>query len=154
MNTVKERLEFSISIKAPRSIVWEKMLADQSYRKWASVFMQGSHFIGDWSTESKILFLAPDKKGINMGMVSRIRKNRSHELISIEHLGLVSEGNEDTESEEAINWAGAMENYLFQEKDGHTVLNVELDTTEEYKRMFQDTWPKALERIKELCEKS
>jgi uncharacterized protein YndB with AHSA1/START domain len=152
MNAQKEKVEYSITIQASRALVWEKMLDENCYRKWAEVFMKGSHYVGDWTKGSKILFLAPDKNGHNLGMVSRIKENRTHELISIEHLGFVSEDKEDKESMEAKKWAGAMENYHFLEGGGHTVLKVELETTEEYKGMFEDTWPEALKTIKKLCE--
>jgi hypothetical protein len=115
-----ERLTFSIIINAPREKVWDTMLGDETYRKWTEVFMPGSYFEGDWSQGSKILFLAPDGKGNNSGMVSKIKANKLHEFISIEHLGFVENGKEDTTSEAVQSWAGNLENYTLAEKDGST----------------------------------
>lgn len=87
------------------------------------------------------------------GMVSRIKEHRPHEHISIEHLGVVENGKEDTSSEAVKVWAGGLENYTFKESGGKTEVLVETDATEEFKEMFQDIWPKALQKLKALAEK-
>ncbi|MCK6621926.1 MAG: SRPBCC domain-containing protein [Calditrichaceae bacterium] len=148
-----DRLKFTMVIDAPKEKVWRTMLDDDTYRVWTEAFMPGSHYIGEWSKGSKILFLAPGEKGELSGMVSRIKENRPYEYISIEHLGVVQDGKEDTSSEAVKQWAGALENYTFKEKDGRTELRVDLDSAEEYQEMFQDIWPKALQKLKELAEK-
>jgi uncharacterized protein YndB with AHSA1/START domain len=148
-----EKLNFNIEINAPKEKVWDTMLEDKTYRQWTEVFMPGSHYVGDWNKGSKILFLAPDDKGKLGGMVSRIKENRKYDYVSIEHLGVVSDGKEDTTSEAGKSWAGALENYTFTHKNGKTEVLVEMDTTEEYKDMFNDMWQKALKKLKEISEK-
>jgi len=148
-----ERIHFSVSIDAPRERVWTTMLEEDTYREWTDVFMPGSHYVDDWNEGSKILFLGPNKSGKMDGMVSQIKENRPYEYISIEHIGIVRDGKEDTSSEAMEGWAGALENYTFKENDGTTEVLVDMDTVEEYKEMFQNTWPKALQKIKELVEK-
>lgn len=148
------KLHFSIVINAPKAKVWNTMLDDATYRVWTEAFTPGSHYVGDWSKGSKILFLGPDPKTGKMGgMVSRIKENRRHEFISVEHLGVVQDGKEDTTSEAVKGWAGALENYTFKEKNGDTEVLVDMDINEEYKEMFQDMWPKALQKLKEIAEK-
>lgn len=148
-----DKLHFSIVIKAPKEKVWDTMLNEDTYRVWTEIFMPGSHYVGDWNKGSKILFLAPGESGKMGGMVSRIKENRLHEYISIEHLGMVEEGKEDTSSEAVQAWAGARENYTFKEVNGATEVLVDVDMAEEYKQMMQDMWPKALQKLKELAEK-
>jgi uncharacterized protein YndB with AHSA1/START domain len=149
-----DKLHFSIMINAPKAKVWNTMLDDATYRVWTEAFTPGSHYVGNWNKGSKILFLGPDPKtGKMSGMVSRIKENRLHEFISIEHLGEVKDGKEDTSSDAVKAWAGAHENYTFNEKGGKTELLVNLDTVAEYKEMFQDMWPQALQKLKELAEK-
>lgn len=148
-----DRLKFSMVIDAPKEKVWRTMLDEDTYRVWTEVFMPGSHYIGDWSKGSKILFLAPGETGELSGMVSRIKENRLYEYLSIEHFGVVQNGKEDTSSEAVKQWAGALENYTFKEKEGRTEVLVDLDTADEYKEMFQGIWPKALQKLKELAEK-
>ena len=146
-----EKLKFSIEIAAPRAKVWETMLDDATYREWTAPFAPGSHYVGDWNEGSKILFLGPGENGPG-GMVSRIRTNRPHEYLSIEHLGMVENGKEDTSSEKVKAWAGAREDYTFRDAGEKTELLVEMDSNEEHKEMFESMWPKALQRLKELSE--
>ncbi|MGY6741609.1 MAG: SRPBCC domain-containing protein [Cecembia sp.] len=147
-----EKLTFSIAIYAPKEKVWDTMLGADTYRIWTEVFMPGSYFEGNWSQGSKILFLAPDGKGNISGMVSKIKANRLYEFISIEHLGFVENGKEDTSSEAVKSWTGNLENYTFNEKNGTTEVLVELDTDEEHKEMFDSTWNEALKKLKTITE--
>lgn len=144
-----EKLHFKTTIDAPKEKVWNTMLNDETYRKWTSAFAEGSHYKGSWEKGSKILFLDPN----GMGMVTKIAENKPYEFISIETLGFVSDGKEDMESEGAKAMAGAHENYTFRETGGTTEVSVDMDTSEEYKAMFEESWPKALEKLKALCEK-
>lgn len=143
-----KQLNFSIQINAPKEKVWSILLDDASYRRWTSVFHEGSYAVGDWKEGSKILFLGPD----GSGMFSRIFRHVPNEFISIQHLGIVKNGVEDFDSEETKKWTGALENYSVSERDGATELLVELDTTGDFEAYFQKTWPKALGVVKELAE--
>jgi len=149
------KLVFSITINAPIAQVWNTMLDDASYRIWSEAFTTGSHYVGDWSKGSKILFLGPDPAtGKLGGMVSRIKENRLHEYISIEHLGMVNEGTEDTTSEAVKAWAGVHENYAFRENGTSTEVLVDMDSLGiDFDEMFKGMWPKALQNLKELAEK-
>jgi len=147
-----KRLRFSIDIDAPRTAVWDAMLGDDTYRVWTAEFMPGSHYVGDWSEGSKILFLAPGQNGPS-GMVSRILTHRPYEHISIEHLGVVRDGQEHTSGDAVEGWAGALESYNLRESDGTTELLVEMDSDDANQAMFEDAWPRALRRLKELVER-
>jgi GTPase SAR1 family protein len=147
-----EKLQFKIDINAQKEKVWDTMLEDRTYRIWTEEFTPGSHYIGSWDEGSKILFLGPANDGKLGGMVSRIKENKLHKFISIEHLGEVLDGVEDTTSDRVKIWAGALENYTFIDKGDKTELVVDLDINEEFKEMFEGMWPKALQKLKELCE--
>jgi hypothetical protein len=147
-----EKLQFKIDINASNEKVWNTMLEKETYNKWTEVFSPGSHYVGNWSKGSKILFLGPGADGKVGGMVSRIKDNRLYEFISIEHLGEVIDGVEDTTSDHVKLWAGALENYTFINIDGKTKLIVDMDINEEFKEMFEGMWPNALQKLKELCE--
>jgi uncharacterized protein YndB with AHSA1/START domain len=149
---IMQRLRFSTLINAPREKTWHTMLDDATYRIWTEPFMAGSHFVGDWTEGSEILFLAPGDEGEMSGLVSRIKESRPYDRVSVEHLGVVKDGEKDTSSEEVRDWAGALETYTFREKGKATELVVEMDTNDEYKTMFQEKWPKALEKLKTLAE--
>jgi hypothetical protein len=148
------RLHFSIVINAPKEHVWDVMLGDATYRQWTVPFNPGSYFQGTWDQGSEIRFLGPNPEGGGEGgMFSRIRENRLHEFVSIEHLGFIKDGVIDTTSDEVKQWVPAFENYTFQEKDGGTEVLVDIDLPDAYKAMFEDLWPKALLALKELSEK-
>ena len=86
------------------------------------------------------------------GIVSRIKENRPLEYISIEHLGVVQNGQEETSNELVKEWAGAVENYTFEESNGTTKLMVDMDVESGCAEVFEASWPKALQRLKELAE--
>ncbi|MET0955006.1 MAG: SRPBCC domain-containing protein [Cryobacterium sp.] len=146
-------LHFSTTINAPAEVVWETMLDDATYRQWASVFGAGSYFEGSWLPGSEIRFLGDGEgeHGIG-GMVGVIAEHRPHEFVSIEYTGLMVNGDVDTESEYARMLRGTHENYTFTETDGVTTLTVDLDTDEADADMFEEMWPKALDRLTALAE--
>ncbi|HEY0964177.1 MAG TPA: SRPBCC domain-containing protein [Candidatus Paceibacterota bacterium] len=151
-----QKVQHSIFINAPVEKVWNAMLEDATYREWTVPFNPGSYYEGDWSEGSIIKFLGVDENGEHEmgGMYSRIAVNRPHEFVSIEHLGLIDgEGNVDTESDAVKKWTPSFENYTFTEKDGGTEVSIEVDVDEEFKEMFDDLWPKALQTLKVLAER-
>lgn len=148
-----EKLRYKIKINSPVEKVWKTMLADESYRIWTAEFAEGSHYVGEWAKGGKILFLGPDKEGNMGGMVSRIKEYDLYKFISIEHLGFMKDGKEDTTSDEVKAWSGALENYSFEAIDNDiTELSIEMDSDENMTEMFNETWIKALKKLKEICE--
>ena len=144
-----EKMNFSISINAPKDRVWNTLWNLDSYRKWTAAFAEGSDVETDnWKEGTKVLFT--DGKG--NGMVSRIAANRPNEYMSFEHLGEIKDGVEDTTSDKVSQWSGAKENYTLTSTPDGTDLQIDMDITEEYKDYFLKTWPKALDKIKELAE--
>lgn len=151
----KQKINFAITINAPKERVWDTMLQDATYREWTALFNPNgsSWYEGDWTQGSKILFLGDGENGQVGGMVSRIKEVRPQEFVSIEHLGVVQDGKEDTTSDTAKQFAPAFENYTFVDKHGATEVLVDMDTVEEHRQMFESSWPKALQKLKELAEK-
>jgi len=148
-----QKLHVSILINASKEKVWHTMLDDKTYREWTAAFNPGSYYKGDWNKGSKILFLGPNPEtGEEGGMVSRIADNKPYEYISIEHLGILQNGVEDTTSDEARKWAPAFENYSLIEKAGVTEVVVDLDIDETETELFTQMWLEALQKLKELAE--
>ena len=143
-----EKINFSVSIDAPKEKVWKTLWDDTTYRKWTSVFSPSSYADTDWKEGSKVLFL----DGQRSGMVSKIEANRPNEFMSFKHLGEVKDGVEDMESDKVKQWAGALENYTLKEGNGVTELLVDLDANDDFKGFFMETFPKALEQVKILSE--
>jgi uncharacterized protein YndB with AHSA1/START domain len=144
-----QKLNFSTSINASKEKVWQTLWDDANYRKWTSAFTKGSYAETDNLKEgTDVKFLDP--KG--SGMISRVAANRPNEYMSFEHLGEIKDGVEDRTSEKVKEWAGAKENYTLKEANGVTTLAIDMDITDEYKDMFTEMWPKALEKVKALAE--
>lgn len=144
-----KRIQFSIDIAAPAARVYELMIGETSYVDWTSAFGEGSHYQGSWQSGDRIRFLGSSGEG----MVAEIAENRPHEFISIRHLGFVMGGVEDTDSEAVRRWAPAYENYTFVSGPEGTKLVVDLDAMAEIEHDMLDAWPRALERLKALCER-
>lgn len=142
-----QKLTFSVDINAPREKVWEVLWDDATFTDWTSVFAEGSYAVSDWQEGSKIQFIDP-KSG--SGMSSIIVKKVPNEFMSFKHLTELENGKEMPPKE----WSGAMENYTLKENGGVTTLTVDMDAMDEYKSMFEDRFPKALARLKELSEAS
>ena len=147
-----ESLHFEIYINTSAEMVYHKMLEKESYDQWTSVFAPGSHYTGSWEKGSKILFLGTGENGELGGMVSRIKENILHKFVSIEHLGLVQNGLEITTGKEIEGWAGAYENYTFKNQNGSTLLSIDMTVKQGFKELFLNTWPEALNKLKEICE--
>lgn len=138
----------SITIRAPKEKVWNTMLQQETYRIWTTEFMEGLYYEGSWEQGEKIRFLSPD----GSGLTSVIAESKPYHFISIKHLGIIKNGIEDTESPEAKAWSPAYENYSFTERDGLTELKVEMSVVPEEEQLMADIWPKALVKLKSLCE--
>lgn len=138
-------LSYTIDIPAPRARVWACMLDDATYRDWTTAFCEGSRFEGEWRTGADMRFLGPD----GGGMRARIERADAPEYVSIQHLGELRQG----ASLDGPEWTDAYERYRFHElADGGTRLAVELSNVPaEYAPMMNEMWPKALERLRQIC---
>ena len=150
------KLQFSVKIHAPVSKVYDLMLGNSSkstYEQWTSLFNPTSTYEGNWEKGTKILFVGVDEKGEKGGMVSKIAENIPKQFVSIQHYGLLKANKEITEGPEVEKWANGFENYSFEENNGTTSVTVDLDTTEDFLDYMNEHYPKALNKLKEICEK-
>lgn len=150
-----KKLKYSVNIKAPATKVYEQMLGiknKETYEQWTAPFNPTSTFQGSWDVGSKIQFIGVDEQGEQGGMVSRIIENVPNQFVSIQHYGLLKGDQEITEGPEVEKWANGFENYTFENDNGSTIVTVDLDTTEDFVSYMDEAYPKALNRLKELCE--
>lgn len=151
--TVKmETLHFEIGIKASVQKVNEVMLGEKTYKEWTAEFNPTSNYRGSWDKGSKILFVGLDKDNQEEGMVSRIKEHIPNKFVSIEHLGMLHKGEEITSGPAVEPWKGSLENYSFATTQAGTKVSVTLDTNSEYKSYFAEAWPRALNKLKQICE--
>ena len=151
-----EKLQFKVSINAPVAMVYDFMLGTNSkstYEQWTSLFNPTSTYEGSWEKGNKMLFIGVDEKGEKGGMVSKIVENIPNRFVSIQHYGLLKADKEITDGSEVEKWANGFENYTFEEDNGTTTVTVDLDTAEDFSDYMNLTYPKALDKLKEICEK-
>ena len=151
-----KKLQYQKAINAQAEEVYKTMLGlenIETYQKWTAEFNPTSTYEGNWEKGSKMYFLGIDENGKRGGMVSEIVENIPFSFVSIRHYGILDGDREITEGEEVEKWAGGLENYSFAEKDDKTIVTVEIDAAEEYLDYFNNTWDKALNKLKEILEK-
>ena len=150
-----KRVQFIVKINAPANKVYDLMLGISkklTYEQWTALFNPTSSYEGNWNKGSKMLFVGTDENGEKGGMVSEIMENIPSQFISIRHYGLVKANEEITEGPEVEKWANGFENYTFEENNKTTTVTVDLDTTEDFLDYMNETYPKALEKLREICE--
>lgn len=150
-----KKLQFHVKIDAPVTTVYDVMLGlsnKSTYEQWTALFNPTSTYEGSWDKGSKMLFVGTDEKGEKGGMVSVIADHIPHAFVSIKHIGILTGGKEITKGPDVEKWAGGFENYSFEENNGVSVVRVELDSTEEFAGYMNQTYPKALDKLKEICE--
>lgn len=156
-----KKLQFKVSINAPVTRIYDFMLGINSkstYEQWTSLFNPTSTYEGSWEKGNKILFIGVDENGEKGGMVSRIAENIPNRFVSIQHYGFFKADKEITEGPEVEKWANGFENYTFEENNGPdsnrgTTVIVDLDTPEDFSGYMNQSYPKALDKLKEICEK-
>ena len=151
-----QKVQFKKEINASAKKVYETMLGLQdktTYEHWTAAFNPTSTYEGSWHKGAKIYFIGTDENGKRGGMISEIAENIPSEFVSIKHNGILDGENEITSGEQVEQWAGGHENYRFQENNGVTTVTVEMDTVDDYLDYFNNTYPKALDKLKEISEK-
>jgi len=152
-----EKKQYTIEINAPSEKIFDIMLGlsdKNTYEKWTALFNPTSTYEGSWAKGEKIYFIGTDEKGNRGGMVARIAENIPNQFVSIQHYGILDGDNEITEGPQVEQWAGGHENYRFENKGELTTVTVEVDVTDEHLEYFDNTYPKALKRLKKLVESS
>ena len=151
-----KKLQFKININAPAAKVYDLMLGlsnKSTYEAWVSLFNPTSTFEGTWDKGSKIIFLGVDENGEKGGMVSRVVENIPHQFVSLQTYGLLQGNQEITAGPDVEEWAHGFENYSYSENNGVTSLTVDLDSNEDFVDYMNETYPQALAKLKEICEK-
>ena len=150
-----QKLHYEIVVNAPAEKAYDQLLGlsdKSSYQQWTAAFNPTSTFEGSWEKGSKMLFLGTDENGKRGGMVSRIADNIPGKFVSIEHYGILDGDTEITEGPQVQDWAGGLENYTFTEDNNQTTIAVDIDAVESFQDYFNNTFPKALNKLKELIE--
>ena len=151
-----KKTKFTQIIEAPIAKVYDAMLGisnKATYEQWTAVFNPTSTYQGNWQEGSRMYFVGENEKGEKGGMISEIVKNNINSFVSIKHIGMLQGGTEILEGPDVEPWAGCLENYLLEESNGVTKVTVEMDTVEGHEKYFEETYPKALQKLKKIAER-
>src|SRR5690606_24217697 len=151
-----KKLQFKEDINASPEKVYDIMLGlsnVETYNQWTSEFNPTSIYEGNWEKGAKIYFLGTDENGKRGGMVSEIADIVPQRFVSIRHFGILDDDNEITDGPMVEKWRGGLENYTFRENNDGTSVIVDIDVTDDHLDYFNSTWPRALNRLKDLAEK-
>ena len=149
MNAEKQVIKKAIEINAPKEKVWNVLLQDHYNRQWYAYFSEGTYAETDWQLGSKVIF----KDNSGDGLVGKVVTHRPYEILAVEYEGILTKGHEMYHTPEAQAMQGFRETYHLTENNT-TLLNIESDMGEEYFDMMSAAWDKALQKIKELTEKT
>jgi len=83
-------------------------------------------------------------------MIARVVKNMPDELVTLEYLGEIVRGVE--QSGEMSRFFGGHESYSFSESGGVTTVAVDVDSEEEFTATLNEIWPRALAKLTRLAE--
>lgn len=144
---------FEITIDSPATMVYKKMIDKKLFEEWTAVFNPSSRYEGSWEKGSKILFLGTDEQGNLGGMAGRIEENIANQFISISYYAVIQGDQEITSGPGVEGWIGTHEKYSFKPEGEKTLLAVDLETNLEFLEYFRETYPKALEKLKAICER-
>ena len=145
-----ENLEYKIEIAAPARKVWGTMLNQDTYKQWVAKSWPNSDYDGKWEEGTEIKFIGPD----GSGTLAELVEVKPYKRVLARQIAALGKGGvEDRTSDVAKGWIGTTEEYIFSERDGKTTLIVRIGTTPEWREMFDEGWPIALEELKKLAER-
>lgn len=147
-----EKMQFSVSINAPVDKVFDNMLGSETYKQWTSAFDPSSNYEGTWAQGKEISFTAIGKDGKRGGMLGLIESYKPNEYISIRYTGLIDGDQQIKEGEQTKSWIGNHENYTFNSLGNQTTVTVDLDVDDPYINYFKETYPIALNKLKQISE--
>ena len=142
MNT----MQFSIEINAPKQKVWDTLWQDKTFRDWAGIIDPGTYMVGDLKEGNEVQYMSAEN---GYGVTSLVDKLIPGEYLLLKH----SADTQDSGARERDKqWTGGQESYNLSEDGRVTRLTVSLDVPTELEEYFSNTYPKAMQRIKELSE--
>lgn len=143
-----KEMQFSVDIHATKERVWDTLWQDETLREWANIIDPGTYLVGDLKEGSEIQFISSEN---GYGVTSLVEKLTVNEFLRLRHR---ADTQENGERERKNEWTGGEEVYSLVEKGGITTLTVAFDVPPNLEEYFTINFPKALEQVKILAERS
>lgn len=145
------KLSYFIDIAATPERVWQTITGEDTYCQWTRVWAESSRFIGKWTQAAEIDFV--DASGA--GTRARLDIFDHPHAISFTHIAMLGpDRTPDTTSDLAQLWIGGTESFQLTANPAGTHLLVQIRVHEQLipEDHEDDSWPKALDAIKQLAE--
>ncbi len=140
-----KQMQFTVTIHAPKQKVWNTLWQDETLREWAGIIDPGTHMVGQLTQGAEVQFIS----GNGYGVTSFVKELALNEYVLLLHQ---ADTQESGATEREKEWTGGQESYTLTETDGTTTLTAAFDVPPELEEYFTDTYPKAMECIKQLSE--
>lgn len=139
-------MQFSIEINAPKQKVWDTLWQDKTFRDWAGIIDPGTYMVGDLKEGNEVQYMSAEN---GYGVTSLVDTLIPNEYLLLKHAADTQDSGAHQRDEQ---WTGGQESYNLSEDGGVTRLIVAFDVPTELEEYFSNTYPKVLQRIKELSE--
>lgn len=141
-------MQFSVQINSSKDKVWNTLWDDKTFKIWANLLDEGTYMVGELIEGNQIQFIS----SINgYGVTSLVEKVVPNEYLLLKH----SADTQNTgKNERDKQWTGGEEIYSLTENNGVTTLLATFDVPAELEQYFNDAYPRAFNKIKELAEAS
>lgn len=140
-----QKMIFSINIEAPRKKVWDTLWDDTTFRDWGNIIDEGQYMVGEVKEGNEVQFMSSS----GYGVTSLIEKLIPNEFVLIRQRADTQNSGKQAREKE---WTGGTESYSLKENNNSTTLKVSIDVPSGLEELFQDRFPRALGRVKELAE--
>ena len=139
-------MKFTIEIQASKEKVWNTLWQDATFREWAGLIDPGTYMVGELQQGNEVQFISAEN---GYGVTSLVAEVTPNEYLLLKHQADTKyTGTAEREKE----WTGGNESYALTEKDGITTVVAAFDVPQELEDYFNNAYPKALQRVKELAE--
>lgn len=147
-NTPMNEMTFTIDIQASKETVWDTLWQDKTLREWAGIIDPGTYMEGELIEGNEVEFISAEN---GYGVTSLVEKVVPNEYVLLRHSADTQDSGEASREKQ---WTGGAESYTLLEQNGITTLTTAFDVPTELEEYFTTTYPKALQRVKELAEKA
>lgn len=138
-------MQFKIEINAPKEKVWQTLWQDETLRDWAGIVDPGTYMVGELKEGSKVQFNSAEGYGVT-SLVAELIPNK---YILFKHKAdTQNDGGKDRQDQ----WTGGQESYKLTDNNNGTTLEMKFDVPAELEQIMSVSYPKALNRLKELAE--
>lgn len=144
-NVGMKEMQFTIDINAPKEKVWATLWEDETLREWAGIVDPGTYMIGELKEGDTVQFNSAEGYGVT-SLVAELKPN---EYVLFKHKADTQNSGQDARDDQ---WTGGNESYTLTENNGVTTLTMVFDVPPELEEIMGQSYPKALNKVKELAE--